>query len=118
MRRRRIQELRNEGEEERRGLGIERLDQDAFAKRPLRSGRRSVCSAAASPRLAKGPDAEPDQIERAGELQRGEKLRAGKDDRRDAERRPRSTWTSPPSAVPNVDAMPARLPPDSVRAAT
>jgi len=31
---------------------------------------------------------------------------------------PATTCTSPPSAVPNVDAIPACLPPDSVLAAT
>ena len=81
----RIDELRNEGEEEGCGLGIERLDQDAVAKRPRWRRPGSTLRPADRRAFAKGPDAEPDQIERAGQFERREQLRAGKDDRGDAE---------------------------------
>jgi hypothetical protein len=79
-----IKELRDEGEKERRRLRIGRLDQNAFAECLHRSGTfrrldRQITG------IAKGADAEPDQIGRAGELQGCEGLRAGEDDGGDAE---------------------------------
>jgi hypothetical protein len=45
---------------------------------PLCSGGKFAC-------FADGSDAKPDQIEGAGQLEHGEELRAGENDRRDAE---------------------------------
>jgi hypothetical protein len=112
----RVQKLWNERQEERRGLGIERLDHNAFPKRSRGPAgaylfRRQLAG------FAEGPDAKPDQIERADQLQSGEELRARKNDRRDA-KAACDSCTSPPSAVPRMDAIPGFLPPDNVRAAT
>jgi hypothetical protein len=65
-------------------LRIERLDHNAVAKRArcagrLHRGRRLTAG------VAEGLDAEPDQIDRADELECGEELRAGQNDCRDAQ---------------------------------
>ncbi len=80
---RRFDKLWNECEKECRGLGIERLDEDAFPKCPPCSGPH-VLFGRHTARLAEGLDAEPDQIEGASELEHGKELRAGKNNRRDA----------------------------------
>src|SRR5689334_13829566 len=79
-----IDELRDESEEEGGRLGIEDLDDNAFVKRPSRAGRALLRNQERA-RFPKGADAEPDQIERTAELERSEKLRAGKDDCGDAD---------------------------------
>jgi len=81
---RRIDELRQEGEEEGRRLGIERLDEDAVAKgAPVADARRVRRQDGAC--LAHRLHPEPDQIERAGELQQREGLGARHDQCRHAD---------------------------------
>jgi len=80
----RIDELRNERQEKRRSLRIERLDHDAVAERLLDAERRDR-PGLRNARFAKRLEAEPDQIKRAGEFQDGKEFGAGQDDRGDAE---------------------------------
>ncbi len=79
----RIQELRQEREEEGRRLGVERLDHRAVAEGAARCGRGGR---GADIRRAKAAPTQPEQVERAGELQRGEQLGARQHQRRHADR--------------------------------
>ena len=76
----RIKELRDEGQKEGRRLGIERFDEHAIPKGPLRTDRSDLFRQQVTG-LAKRPDAKPDQIDRAREFQCGEELGACKNDR-------------------------------------
>ncbi len=67
--------------------------------------------------LAERSDAEPDQIERADQLEQRNSCALARM-MAETPSAPPTTCTSPPSAVPKVDAMPACLPPDSVLAKT
>lgn len=81
----RIDELRDEGEEERRRLRVQRLDDDALAKRAPAAGRRYFGRFCA-PGLTPGLDAEPDEIESTGDLQHRERLGARHHQRGEANR--------------------------------
>jgi hypothetical protein len=83
----RIDELRNEGQKERRGLRVQGFDQHAFPKHALCTDSDDLLRQQIA-RLAKRLEAKPDQIERAREFERGEQLGTGKDERRDANRAP------------------------------
>lgn len=76
-----IDELRNEGEEERRRLRVERLDDDALAEGGPAAGRRHL-GRPCDPRFPPCLDAQPDQVERARDLQHRERLSARHHQRR------------------------------------
>ena len=109
-------ELRQEGEEKGGRLGVQGLDEDAVAKGTAgaRAARRR---GDVEVRLARRLDAEPYQVEGAGELEDGEGFGAREHQRRDPDGAGRDMHQTA-DAVPRLDARPTLLPSASVRAAT
>ena len=84
-------ELRHEGDEEHDALRVERGHRIGVPEHPPRAARpgASPSTAAARRRAPPQPDAEPHEIGRAGELERGEQRGRGRQHRARAEQRDR-----------------------------